>query len=116
MNRPETSKAQINAADELLGPTLARGAADDIAILFGDSERHIIALLQAMTLLALYLVGRLAHLGPWYLAGLAAGAVFFLYHLWLIRGREPDACFHAFLNNHYFGMAVFIGICLSYVF
>ena len=75
-----------------------------------------IALLQAMTLLALYLVGRLAHLGPWYLAGLAAGAVFFLYHLWLIRGREPDACFHAFLNNHYFGMAVFIGICLSYVF
>jgi 4-hydroxybenzoate polyprenyltransferase len=86
------------------------------AILFGDSERHIIALLQAMTLLALYLVGRLAHLGPWYLAGLAAGAVFFLYHLWLIRGREPDACFHAFLNNHYFGMAVFIGICLSYVF
>lgn len=38
MNRPETSKAQINAADELLGPTLARGAADDIAILFGDSE------------------------------------------------------------------------------
>ena len=38
MNRPETSEAPINAADELLGPTLARGAADDIAILFGNLE------------------------------------------------------------------------------
>ena len=36
------------------------------AILFGDSDRHIIAVLQAMTLLALFLVGRLAGLGAWY--------------------------------------------------
>ena len=28
------------------------------AILFGDSDRHIIAVLQAMTLLSLYLAGR----------------------------------------------------------
>lgn len=28
----------MNAADEILGPTLARGAVNDIAILFGDSE------------------------------------------------------------------------------
>jgi hypothetical protein len=25
-------------------------------------------------------------------------------------------CFDAFLNNHYFGMAVFIGIALDYLF
>ena len=39
------------------------------AILFGDSDRHIIAVLQLMTLVSLYLVGRMIHMGDWYLAG-----------------------------------------------
>jgi len=86
------------------------------AILFGDSDRHIIAALQAMTLLSLFLAGRMLHLGSWYRAGLIAGTVFFIHHLWLIRSRERAACFRAFLNNHYFGMSVFIGILLDYQF
>jgi 4-hydroxybenzoate polyprenyltransferase len=86
------------------------------AILFGDSDRHIIALLQVMTLLALYLVGRMINMGYWYLAGLGAGAGFFIYQLWLIRARDREACFRAFLNNNYFGMAVFIGMALEYLF
>ena len=72
------------------------------AILFGDSDRHIIAVLQAMTLLSLYLAGRMLHLGGWYHAGLIAGAVFFIHQLWLIRSRERAACFRAFLNNQLF--------------
>jgi 4-hydroxybenzoate polyprenyltransferase len=86
------------------------------AILFGESDRHIIAVMQAMTLLSLYLVGRIASLSAWYNAGLAVGAVFFAYHLILIRSRDRSRCFDAFLNNHYFGMAVFLGIMLDYVF
>jgi 4-hydroxybenzoate polyprenyltransferase len=86
------------------------------AILFGDSDRHILALLQVMTLLALYLVGRMIHLGLWYDAGLLAGAAFFVYQLWLIRARDREGCFRAFLNNNYFGMSVFIGLALEYQF
>jgi 4-hydroxybenzoate polyprenyltransferase len=86
------------------------------AILFGDSDRHIIAALQAMTLLALYLAGRMLHMGAWYDAGLIAGALFFVYHLWMIRARDRASCFRAFLNNNYFGMSVFIGILLNYQF
>jgi 4-hydroxybenzoate polyprenyltransferase len=86
------------------------------AILFGDSDRHIIAVLQIMTLVSLYLVGRIIHFGLWYRAGLAAGALFFIYQLWLIRDRAREGCFRAFLNNNYFGMAVFIGILLEYQF
>jgi 4-hydroxybenzoate polyprenyltransferase len=86
------------------------------AILFGDSDRHIIAVLQVTTLLTLYLVGRMIHMGPWYYGGLWAGAGFFVYQLWLIRARDRDACFRAFLNNNYFGMAVFIGTLLEYQF
>jgi len=86
------------------------------AILFGDSDRHILAILQVMTLLSLYLVGRMVHMGGWFHAGLWSGAAFFAYQLWLIRARDRDACFRAFLNNNYFGMAVFIGMALEYVF
>ena len=53
-------------------------------------------------------------LGGWYDAGLALGTCLFLYHLWLIRDRNRDACFYAFRINHYFGMAIFAGILLNY--
>ena len=66
--------------------------------------------------LALYLVGRAAELRGWYSAGLLVGAIFFLRHLVMIRKRDRQRCFDAFLNNHYFGMAVFIGIALDYLF
>ena len=74
------------------------------------------ALLQVMTLGTLYLAGRIAALGGWYLAGLLAGAALFAHQLWLIRERVPAECFRGFLNNNYFGMAVFIGIALDYLF
>ena len=86
------------------------------AILFGDSDRHIIAALQAMTVLSLYLAGQMLHLGGWFHAGLIAGSLSFIHQLWLIRTRDRAACFQAFLNSHYFGMLVFIGILLSYQF
>jgi 4-hydroxybenzoate polyprenyltransferase len=86
------------------------------AILFGDSDRHIIAVLQGLTLLSLYLAGQLLNMRWWYYGGLIAGALFFVHQLWLIRDRDRDACFRAFLNNNYFGMSVFIGILLSYQF
>ena len=86
------------------------------AILFGDSDRHIIGTLQAMTLLSLYLIGGTLRMGPWYYGGLIAGGIFFVYQLWLIRTRDRQACFQAFLNNNYFGMSVFLGIALNYQF
>ncbi len=106
----DTLYAMVDRDDDL------RIGVRSTAILFGDSDRHIIAVLQAMTLFALALVGRRAHLGGWYAMGLAAAAALFVRQLWLIRRRERDACFRAFLNNHYVGMAVFIGILLDYQF
>ncbi len=106
----DTIYAMVDRDDDL------RIGVRSTAILFGDSDRHIIAVLQAMTLLALYLAGRMLHMGAWYGAGLVAGALFFLHHLWLIRARDRASCFRAFLNNNYFGMSVFIGILLNYQF
>ena len=72
--------------------------------------------MQAMTLFALWLAGKEAGLGDWYRAGLAAAAILFLYQLWLIRRRVPEACFRAFNNNHYVGLVVFIGLALDYLY
>jgi 4-hydroxybenzoate polyprenyltransferase len=86
------------------------------AILFADADRFIVGVMQLMVLGALYLVGRDLEFGNWYWAGLVAGALLFIWQQWLIRGREPERCFQAFNNNNYFGMVVFIGIQLHYVF
>jgi 4-hydroxybenzoate polyprenyltransferase len=86
------------------------------AILFGDADRFIIGILQLMSLLALWLVGRELKLGLWFGLGLAFAAVFALYEQLLIRERKPEQCVRAFLNNNYFGMSVFIGIALEYLF
>ncbi len=86
------------------------------AILFGDADRVFIGVMQAMALMALYLVGDAAGLGGWYWGGLAAGSVIFAYQQWLIRARQPQRCFQAFENNNYFGMVVFIGLALDYLF
>jgi 4-hydroxybenzoate polyprenyltransferase len=86
------------------------------ALLFGDADRFIIGVMQLMSLLALWLAGRELKLGLWYGLGLAFAAMFALYQQFLIRERQPAACFRAFLNNNYFGMSVFIGTALEYVF
>ena len=86
------------------------------ALLFGDADRFIIGVMQLMTLWALWLAGEDLEPGNWYRGGLAVAAIFSLYEQVLIRGRQPAQCTRAFLNNNYFGMAVFIGIALEFVF
>lgn len=86
------------------------------ALLFGDADRFIVGCMQLMVLLALWLIGNELKLGLWYALGLAAAAIFALYQQFLIRERKAEDCFKAFLNNNYFGMAVFVGIALEYLF
>ena len=86
------------------------------AILFADMDRVIVGIMQAMMLFALILVGRAMKFGDFYLAGVVAAALFFLYQQWLIREREPAKCFRAFINNQHVGLVIFIGILLEYVY
>jgi 4-hydroxybenzoate polyprenyltransferase len=85
------------------------------AILFGERDRVILGVLQALMLLILVDVGRRAGLGWPYGLGLAAAAGLAVYQQWLIRERGKPECFRAFLNNHWFGAAVFGGIFVDYL-
>ncbi len=84
------------------------------AILFGEMDRLITGMLQVLVLLSLAAVGLRLQLGHWYFAALGAAALFFGYQQYLVRDRLRDLCFNAFLNNHWVGLVVFIGILLSY--
>ena len=86
------------------------------AIVFADMDRLIVGALQLTMLLTLLLMGRSLLFGNAYLAALGVAAVLFVYQQWLIRARDPNQCLRAFLNNHYVGMSIFIGILLEYIY
>jgi 4-hydroxybenzoate polyprenyltransferase len=85
------------------------------AILFGNYERHIMAVLQCVILLLLFIVGELQNLGTFYYLSLLIAAGFSVYQQKLIFHREKTACFRAFLNNNWFGLVVFLGLLLHYL-
>jgi 4-hydroxybenzoate polyprenyltransferase len=83
------------------------------AILFGDSDRAIIAVLQSLVVLILLLVGRQAELGTAFYLGVIAMACLFIFQQHLARFRDRDGCFKAFLNNNWAGFAVFLGLLID---
>ena len=85
------------------------------AILFGQFDRAIIAILQLITLALLAWVAEVNQLSWPFYAGMAGALVLFGYQHWLAKNRERDKCFTAFLNNHYAGMLLAIGLAGHYL-
>ena len=106
----DTMYAMVDRGDDL-----ALGV-KSTAILFGDSDRQIIGVIQVMVLVCLVMVGAQAELGWIYYVGVGVAAGLAVYQQGLIRYREREECFRAFLNNNWFGAAVFAGILLDYIF
>ena len=104
----DTYYAMTDRADDL------KIGVKSTAILFGDADRVIIATLQGMALLCLLLAGQRFELGLYYNLGLLVAAACFAWEFHLTRRREPQACFQAFLHNHWAGLAIFVGIILDY--
>jgi len=105
----DTAYAMVDREDDL------RIGIKSTAILFGQYDRLIIALLQLGSLMSLYLAGLAFGLGLYYNAALVVSAMLFGYQQYLIRERRPDACFKAFLHNNWVGMTIFAGVALNYL-
>ncbi|MFC2991805.1 MULTISPECIES: 4-hydroxybenzoate octaprenyltransferase [Halomonas] len=103
----DTQYAMVDRDDDL------RIGIKSTAVLFGRADRLMIGLLQGLTLLLLTWVGLRLGLGGFFWLGLAAMAATFVHQQFLIRHRERDPCFQAFLNNHWSGLLVFAGLALS---
>jgi 4-hydroxybenzoate polyprenyltransferase len=80
------------------------------AILFGRHDLLVVRILMAAMILLLLFLGRHYDLGwPWF-AGVAVAGALFAWQLWIIRRREPERCFRAFMNNNWVGLAIFLGL------
>ena len=106
----DTQYAMVDRDDDL------RVGIKSTAILFGEADRPVLAALQLLCLLALFLAGQRFGLGGIYYFSLVAVALLFGYHQHLIRSRDRDACFRAFRHNNWVGLVIFMGIALHYAF
>jgi 4-hydroxybenzoate polyprenyltransferase len=104
----DTQYAMVDREDDL------RIGIRSTAILFDDADRAIVGGLHLLLLVDLLLVGRQAGLGAYFHAGLAVAACLALRQQWLIRDRAPAGCFRAFLDNNWYGLAVFAGIAADH--
>lgn len=87
------------------------------AILFGDMDLAAIGFLQGIFFIAMWMLGnRLGLAWPYDLALIVGALGLFWYQFHISKSREPQACIVAFLNNHWVGGALFVGLFLGYVF
>ncbi|MDO4698968.1 MAG: 4-hydroxybenzoate octaprenyltransferase [Pasteurellaceae bacterium] len=103
----DTQYAMVDRDDDL------RIGVKSTAILFAQYDNKIIALLQFLALASLTLFGVVRAFGLGYFIALAITATLFIYQCKLTKQRERQACFNAFLNNHYVGMGVFMAILVG---
>jgi len=83
------------------------------AILFGRFDKVILAVLQISVVLLWFLLMTLLNLSSAFLVSLLLIAILFGYQQWLVRDREPAACFQAFLNNTWVGGIIWFGLLAS---
>lgn len=85
------------------------------AILFGKNDRLIIGILQLFTLLFLLCVAWFISASWWVYAAIVICAGLFVHQQFRVKDRDRDACFTAFLDNHYVGMVLTVGFVAHYL-
>jgi len=104
----DTMYAMVDKEDDL------KIGVKSTAILFGDYDREIMAVLQLIILALLFYVGAVQNLSWIYYSALGLSSLFFIYQQKLIFYRDKADCFKAFLNSNWFGLTIFVGLVLEY--
>jgi 4-hydroxybenzoate polyprenyltransferase len=84
------------------------------AITFGRFAVIAVVVCYALAIALLAVAGITMHFGAAYYAGLIVATALAAYHVWLIRNRDRNLAFKAFLHNNWLGFAVFAGIAADY--
>ena len=100
----DTEYAMVDREDDL------RIGIKTSAITFGRFDVSAVMFCYFVALCLLAGIGHSLKYGAAYYVGLALAAAVAGYHYLLIRGRDRQRCFKAFLHNNWFGAAVFAGI------
>jgi 4-hydroxybenzoate polyprenyltransferase len=106
----DTEYAMVDREDDI------RIGVKSSAILFGRFDVAAVMTCHAIFLVLMAVIGWWQWLGALYYVGLAVAA-FLVYRQYdLIRARERDACFKAFLMNNWVGLAIFVGLASDLLF
>lgn len=100
----DTLYAMVDREDDL------RAGIKSTAILFGAADRLMVGVLQAGAWFGFALLGWRSGFGAAYGVGLTVMGALFVHQQVLIRQRDRDRCFRAFLNNTWVGFALFAGV------
>ncbi len=104
----DTEYAMVDREDDLkIGIKTA-------AITFGRYDIAVVMACYFAFLGILAGVGAEMELGWIYFAGLVVALGISIYHYTLIKDRQRQKCFKAFLHNNWVGGVVFVGIALDY--
>ena len=82
-------------------------------ILWGERDLHFILLLQTLTLVSLFVCGKLFDRNWIFLLGIFITAIIFSKQLWQARNRSPELCFEAFLSSQWVGAVLFGSLALD---
>jgi 4-hydroxybenzoate polyprenyltransferase len=85
------------------------------AILFGQKNNLILGVLQILLATLLFFIGLNLALNFLFNIFLIIAISFMIYQQFLIKDYDPKNCFKAFLNNNWFGFAIFLGFFCSYL-
>jgi 4-hydroxybenzoate polyprenyltransferase len=85
------------------------------AITMGRYDVVIVALCYLTNMAFLVVAGVLFVYAAIYFIALFVALLQAVWHIGLIRHREREACFKAFRLNHWYGLAVFMGVFLQYL-
>ena len=85
------------------------------AVLIGHYDLIFNAGFQVAALAGLLFIGRALELNLWFYAGLLVATGTVIYQNRLCKDRDRDLCLKAFLNNTWFGAAIFLGIVMAYL-
>jgi 4-hydroxybenzoate polyprenyltransferase len=85
------------------------------ALFFGKFDVMAVMLCYGITLALLAIVGLMSGLGLAYYVGLIIAEGIALHHYTLIKDRNREKCFAAFLHNNWLGAAVFVGLVVDYL-
>jgi 4-hydroxybenzoate polyprenyltransferase len=86
------------------------------AILFGNNDIRAPYWLQMLTIALLIIVGLINNLNLIFYVALFLATLVCIYQKILVSSRKPYQCISAFENNNYFGLIIFFGLLLSYLY
>ena len=86
------------------------------AILFGENDINAPYWLQMLTIIFMIFVGLINNLNLYFYLALLIATLLCLYQKILVVNRKPYQCIAAFENNNYFGLIIFFGLLLSYLY